>query len=67
VTAKDLYMFHHLDQAEPSLQVYEEIIDRTRRKWDTEVVQEFYGDRYVSHQSIRDNPDNYILSSPSST
>jgi len=36
-------------------------MDKSRRKWEQEVVQTNYGDRYVSHSEIRENPDNHIL------
>jgi len=65
VPAKDIYMLHPLtciDSAcvSDSLKVYSEIGNKSR-KWEQEVVQPFYGDRYVDHVSIRENPDNYIL------
>ena len=64
--AKDIYMLHALtcvDSAcvSESLKVYS---DRYQiEKWEQEVVQSFYDDRYVDHVSIRKNPDNYILCS----
>ena len=65
VPAKDIYMLHALtciDSAclSESLKVYSEIGTKSR-KWEQEVVQPFYGDRYVTHTSIRENPDGYIL------
>jgi ribonuclease J len=65
VPAKDIYMLHALtciDSAcvSESLKVYCEIGNKSR-KWEQEVVQPFYGDRYVDHVTIRENPDNYIL------
>lgn len=65
VPAKDIYMLHALtciDSAcvSDSLKVYSEIGTKSR-KWEQEVVQPLYGDRYVTHTSIRENPDNYIL------
>lgn len=65
VPAKDIYMLHALtciDSAcvSDSLRVYSEIGTKSR-KWEQEVVQPFYGDRYVDHVSIREDPDNYIL------
>ena len=65
VPAKDIYMLHALtciDSAcvSESLKVYSEIGTKSR-KWEQEIVQPFYGDRYVDHVSIRENPDNYIL------
>jgi ribonuclease J len=43
-----------------SLRVYSEIGNKSR-KWEQEVVHPNYGERYVSHEAIRDNPDNFIL------
>jgi ribonuclease J len=65
VPAKDIYMLHSLtciDSAcvSESLKVYSEIGNKSR-KWEQEIVRPFYGDRYVDHVSIRENPDNYIL------
>lgn len=65
VPAKDIYMLHALtciDSAcvSESLKVYKEIGTKSR-KWEQEIIQHFYGDRYVDHVSIRENPDNYIL------
>jgi hypothetical protein len=39
------------------LRIYSEVMDKTKRKWEQEVVQPNYGDRYVSHTEIRENPD----------
>ena len=65
VLAKDIYMLHALKCIDSacvfdSLKVYREIVTKSR-KWEQEVVQPFYGDRYVDHVLIRENPDNYIL------
>ena len=65
VPAKDIYMLHALtciDRAcvSESLKVYSEIGNKSR-KWEQEIVQPFYGDRYVNHETIRENPDNFIL------
>ena len=65
VPAKDIYMLHaltYIDSAcvSESLKVYSEIGNKSR-KWEQEVVQPFYGDRYVSHETIRENPDDFIL------
>ena len=43
------------------VRIYDEIIDKGKRKWEAEEVREHCGDQYVSHTLIRDNPDNYIL------
>jgi len=64
--AKDIYMLHRLQDVGGScstdgLRIYDEITDRSRRKWETEVVQAEYGDRYVDHATIRSNPEGYIL------
>ncbi len=36
-------------------------IDKSKRKWEMEVVSSLYGDRYVDHASIRESPEEYIL------
>ena len=64
--AKDIYMLHALQCIKgfclpESLRIYEEISDKSRRKWEQEVVQAEYGDRYVDHVSIREAPGSYIL------
>ena len=64
--AKDVYMLHNLQCINGScmtdgLRIYSEVMDKSKRKWEQEVVQTNYGDRYVNHEAIRDNPDNYIL------
>ena len=64
--AKDIYMLHNLQCISGScttegLSIYSEIMDKSRRKWEQEVVQTNYGDRYVSHEAIREDPGNYIL------
>jgi ribonuclease J len=66
VTAKDAYMLHSLGCVDgvcrtESLKVYDEITNKTRRKWESEVVEKCCAGQYVDHMSIRDNPDNYIL------
>jgi len=66
VTAKDIYMLHHLQEISGScttdgLRIYCEITDRSRRKWEQEVVLENYKDRYVCHEEIRRDPGRYIL------
>ncbi len=63
--AKDIYMLQALactDSAckSDSLRVYSELINK-ERKWETEAVQSFYGDNYIGHEAIRENPDNFIL------
>ncbi len=64
--AKDIYLLHNLQSISGSsmtdgLRIHSEVMDKSRRKWEQEVVQTNYGDRYVSHTEIRENPDNYIL------
>lgn len=65
VPAKDIYMLHALSCTDSacvidSLKVYAEIMNKGR-KWEQEVVQPLYSDRYVDHVAIRENPDNFIL------
>ena len=65
-TAKDVYMLNNLQCINGScmtggLRIYSEVMDKSKRKWEQEVVQPLYGDQYVDHKAIRDNPDNYIL------
>ncbi len=64
--AKDIYMLHSLGSIGGScspegLGIYDEIKDRSRRKWEQEVVMPRYGNRYVDHTSIRERPEDYIL------
>lgn len=64
--AKDVYMLHSLQSIGAScstegLWIYSEITDRSKRKWEQEIVQTLYGDRYVDHISIRESPQDYIL------
>jgi ribonuclease J len=40
--------------------VYRELISK-ERKWEKEAVEPLYGDQYVSHEAIRENPDKFIL------
>lgn len=65
VPAKDIYMLQALaciDNAckMDSLRVYSEIGNKSR-KWEQEVVQPLFFDQYVNHETIRENPDNFIL------
>ena len=65
VPAKDIYMLDALAAIgaagiSEAMRVYDEIGARSR-KWESEVVRPKYGDRYIDHASIRENPDNYIL------
>ncbi|VVB67431.1 Uncharacterised protein [uncultured archaeon] len=64
--AKDVYMLHSLQCIGGScttegLGIYSEITDKSRRKWEQEVVLPLYGNRYVDHTSIRESPEDYIL------
>ncbi len=64
--AKDVYMLHNLQCINGScttegLRIYDEIMDKSKRKWEQEIVQPLYDDRYVDHTSIRESPENYIL------
>jgi ribonuclease J len=64
--AKDVYMLHNLQCINGScmtdgLRIYSEVMDKSRRKWEQEVVQANYEERYVDHKAIRNNPGNYIL------
>ena len=64
--AKDVYMLHNLQCIDGScttggLWIYSEITDKSKRKWEQEVVSSLYGDRYVDYASIRENPEDYIL------
>ncbi|MCJ7445999.1 MAG: MBL fold metallo-hydrolase [Methanotrichaceae archaeon] len=66
VTAKDAYMLHSLGCVDgvcktESLKIYKEITNKTRRKWESEVVKQFCGGQYVDHTTIRNNPSGYIL------
>ena len=66
VMAKDVYMLHNLQCISGScttegLGIYSELMDKARRKWEQELVQPLYGDRYVDHRTIRESPDDYIL------
>lgn len=65
VPAKDMYMLDALaaiggEGVSESLRVYDEI-GNVSRKWEVEVVGPKYGDRYVDHAEIRNNPNNFIL------
>jgi ribonuclease J len=65
VPAKDIYMLHALACTENtckmnSLRIYSEMGNKSR-KWEQEVVKTNYEDRYIDHEEIRKNPDNFIL------
>ena len=64
--AKDVYMLHSLQSICGSgraegLGIYNEITDKSRRKWEQEVVLPHYGNLYVDHTAIRESPEDYIL------
>jgi len=64
--AKDVYMLHCLQNicgscSTDEIGIYSEITDRSRRKWEHEVVASYYADRYVDHAAIRESPQDYIL------
>ena len=64
--AKDVYMLHNLQCIGGScttegLGIYSEITDKSKRKWEQEVVLPLYGNHYVDHTSIRERPEDYIL------
>jgi ribonuclease J len=68
VTAKDAYMLHALGCADERclmdsspIHIYGELKNRRRIKWETEVVETRWGDRYVDPMSIRREPEKYLL------
>ncbi|MCD1295607.1 MBL fold metallo-hydrolase [Methanocella sp. CWC-04] len=66
ITAKDAYMLHAIQCADGNerlkgLRIYDELKDKTRNKWETEVVSDRCKDDYVSHDSISKDPGRYIL------
>lgn len=66
VMAKDVYLLHALECADGTCRyrpvgIYRELTDRTKRKWETEVVEVLAGGQYISHLDIRNNPGGYIL------
>lgn len=66
ITAKDVYLLHALECADGtcryrSVGIYRELVDKTKRKWETEVVEAIAGGQYISHLDIRNNPGHYIL------
>jgi ribonuclease J len=63
---KDIYMLHNLQCINGScmtdgLRIYSEVVDKSRRKWEQEIVSPLYGDRYIDHKVIRESPGDYIL------
>jgi ribonuclease J len=67
VTAKDAYMIHALScvdgtcRMDQNLLVYKELKSRVRDKWETEVVLEKWGAKYISPETVQKNPDKMIL------
>ena len=66
VTAKDLYLLHALECADgvcrsSPVAVYTELTDRAKRKWESEVVVGCAGSQYVSHETLRADPESYIV------
>jgi ribonuclease J len=65
VPAKDIYMLHALTCTDNacrmnSLRIYTELGNKSR-KWEQEVVEPNYSERYVDSEEIKDNPANFIL------
>jgi ribonuclease J len=66
VTAKDAYMFLALDCADHAcsmkdVRIYDELKDRRNIKWETEVVMQQFGNKYLSCDKIHAAPEKYIL------
>ncbi len=66
VTAKDLYLLNALQCADgvcrhQRVGIYGELVNMSRRKWESEVVMDTASGQYVSHKELRQNPDGYIL------
>jgi len=66
VTAKDAYMFLALNCADHTcstkdLLIYNELKDRRNIKWETEVVMQQFGNKYLSCDQIHAAPEKYIL------
>jgi len=66
VTAKDAYMLHAIECADGACRlgdarIYYEIKDRSRAKWETEIVMKKWGEKFVDPAEISRNPENYIL------
>ncbi len=65
ITAKDAYFLHALKMVDgadrlENVRIYGNF-KATRQRWETLVVWENYGDRYISPFEIRANQENYIL------
>jgi ribonuclease J len=68
VTAKDAYLLKAMGCAEGNcrmdsdeMRIYSELKDRKRIKWETEVVEARWKDRYVTPDKISKDPLSYIL------
>ncbi|MGD0803232.1 MAG: MBL fold metallo-hydrolase RNA specificity domain-containing protein [Candidatus Bathyarchaeia archaeon] len=68
VTPKDAYMLHALGCADgkclmdtANISIYNELRNHKKDKWETEVVSKLWGDKYVSHTTIGQSPDKYLL------
>jgi ribonuclease J len=66
VTAKDAYMFLALDCADHACSmkdvlIYDELKDRRNIKWETEVVMQQFGEKYLPCDKIHAAPEKYIL------
>lgn len=68
ITPKDAYMLHALGCADgkclmdaSKISIYNELRNHTRDKWETEVVSKRWGNRYVSHLTVGQDPEKYLL------
>jgi ribonuclease J len=68
VTAKDAYMLYAISCTEKNCRmddqeilIYNELKNKKRFRWETEVVMRKWSDRYVSHRQISSAPEEYIL------
>jgi ribonuclease J len=68
ITAKDAYLLHAISSVEGvcpvdkgDILIYKELKDRSRNKWETEVIDQRWHRCYVSHDQIAENPGAYII------
>ncbi len=67
ITAKDAYMLHAIECADGVCRmgddtlIYYELKDRSRSKWETDIVMERWGDRYIDPVEVARNKEQYIL------
>ena len=67
ITAKEAYMLHAMECADgncrmdDNIRIYYELKDRTRCKWETEIVMERWGEKYVDPEEISGNQEQFIL------